>query len=283
MCMSTGKASRVWSSFLRIWVSLRCLSIQHNWTLTVWTARQDLHTGTEKVCDTCYESAMVTSFSDNELYYRWCHFSMEGSLYHLREDNSTHSSILVRIAWEKKEIMHIYCTFYISNCSRSLHLMPTENSQTLHRKHNLERYKNSPYKYSSDVVSTALPSASLITSALWNDISNVSTLCYCVCVRGCVFTGKEDTPSLRGLCGSLTSMASYKSLASLKSSEYLASPTTDMTSPGLTPSWTQRQVWTYTRTQAYAYTNAPSCLRWCGLQTEEKKWKPTHRYQPQSF
>ncbi|XP_016137691.1 RUN domain-containing protein 3B-like [Sinocyclocheilus grahami] len=48
--------------------------------------------------------------------------------------------------------------------------------------------------------------------------------------------GKEDTPSLRGLCGSLTSMASYKSLASLKSSEYLASPTTDMTSPGLTPS-----------------------------------------------
>ncbi|KAL7835876.1 hypothetical protein SRHO_G00282230 [Serrasalmus rhombeus] len=48
--------------------------------------------------------------------------------------------------------------------------------------------------------------------------------------------GKEDTPSLRGLCGSLTSVASYKSLASLKSSEYLASPTTDMTSPGLTPS-----------------------------------------------
>ncbi|KAK1806688.1 hypothetical protein P4O66_005189, partial [Electrophorus voltai] len=48
--------------------------------------------------------------------------------------------------------------------------------------------------------------------------------------------GKEDTPSLRGLCGSLTSVASYKSLASLKSSEYLASPITDMTSPGLTPS-----------------------------------------------
>ncbi|XP_030640677.1 RUN domain-containing protein 3B [Chanos chanos] len=48
--------------------------------------------------------------------------------------------------------------------------------------------------------------------------------------------GKEDTPSLRGLCGSLTSVASYKSLASLKSSECLASPTTDMTSPGLTPS-----------------------------------------------
>ncbi|CAI5788793.1 RUN domain-containing protein 3B isoform X1 [Podarcis muralis] len=48
--------------------------------------------------------------------------------------------------------------------------------------------------------------------------------------------GKEDTPSLLGLCGSLTSVASYKSLTSLKSSEYLASPTTDMTSPGLTPS-----------------------------------------------
>ncbi|XP_051856884.1 RUN domain-containing protein 3B isoform X3 [Antechinus flavipes] len=48
--------------------------------------------------------------------------------------------------------------------------------------------------------------------------------------------GKEDTPSLLGLCGSLTSVASYKSLTSLKSSDYLASPTTEMTSPGLTPS-----------------------------------------------
>uniref|UniRef100_A0A8C5QZG1 RUN domain-containing protein 3B n=1 Tax=Leptobrachium leishanense TaxID=445787 RepID=A0A8C5QZG1_9ANUR len=47
---------------------------------------------------------------------------------------------------------------------------------------------------------------------------------------------KEDTPSLLGLCGSLTSIASYKSLTSLKSSDYLASPTTEMTSPGLTPS-----------------------------------------------
>jgi len=47
---------------------------------------------------------------------------------------------------------------------------------------------------------------------------------------------KEDNPSLRGLCAWLTSVASYKSLASLKSSQYLASPTTDMTSPGLTPS-----------------------------------------------
>ncbi|KAG9342823.1 hypothetical protein JZ751_015695 [Albula glossodonta] len=47
--------------------------------------------------------------------------------------------------------------------------------------------------------------------------------------------GKEDTPSLRGLCGSLTSVASYKSLASLKSSECLASSTTELTSPGHTP------------------------------------------------
>ncbi|XP_040290474.1 RUN domain-containing protein 3B isoform X2 [Bufo bufo] len=48
--------------------------------------------------------------------------------------------------------------------------------------------------------------------------------------------GKEETPSLLGLCGSLTSVASYKSLTSLKSSECLASPTTEMTSPGLTQS-----------------------------------------------
>uniref|UniRef100_A0A3Q0RYF9 RUN domain-containing protein 3B n=1 Tax=Amphilophus citrinellus TaxID=61819 RepID=A0A3Q0RYF9_AMPCI len=48
--------------------------------------------------------------------------------------------------------------------------------------------------------------------------------------------GKEETPSLRGLCGSLTSVASYKSLASLKSNECLASPTTEVGSPGVTPS-----------------------------------------------
>ncbi|XP_024245313.2 RUN domain-containing protein 3B isoform X1 [Oncorhynchus tshawytscha] len=48
--------------------------------------------------------------------------------------------------------------------------------------------------------------------------------------------GKEDTPSLIGLCGSLQSVASNKSLASQKSSECLASPTTEMTSPDLTPS-----------------------------------------------
>ncbi|KAG7282171.1 hypothetical protein CRUP_034918 [Coryphaenoides rupestris] len=43
---------------------------------------------------------------------------------------------------------------------------------------------------------------------------------------------KEETPSLRGLCGSLTSVASYKSLAS----ECLASPATETSTPGLTPS-----------------------------------------------
>ncbi|XP_037532889.1 RUN domain-containing protein 3B [Nematolebias whitei] len=48
--------------------------------------------------------------------------------------------------------------------------------------------------------------------------------------------GKEETPSLRGLCGSLTSVTSYKSLASLKSSECLASPATEISSPGVTPS-----------------------------------------------
>ncbi|XP_062900221.1 RUN domain-containing protein 3B isoform X7 [Mobula hypostoma] len=46
---------------------------------------------------------------------------------------------------------------------------------------------------------------------------------------------KEDTPSLLGLCGSLTSMTSYKSLTSLKSSECLASPNAEISSPGLTP------------------------------------------------
>uniref|UniRef100_A0A8C2Z6Z1 RUN domain-containing protein 3B n=1 Tax=Cyclopterus lumpus TaxID=8103 RepID=A0A8C2Z6Z1_CYCLU len=49
-------------------------------------------------------------------------------------------------------------------------------------------------------------------------------------------TAPSETPSLRGLCGSLTSVASYKSLASLKSSECLASPATEISSPGFTPS-----------------------------------------------
>uniref|UniRef100_A0A3B3BGZ1 RUN domain-containing protein 3B n=1 Tax=Oryzias melastigma TaxID=30732 RepID=A0A3B3BGZ1_ORYME len=49
-------------------------------------------------------------------------------------------------------------------------------------------------------------------------------------------SGKEETPSLRGLCGSLTSVTSYKSLASLKSNECLASPATEISTPDITPS-----------------------------------------------
>lgn len=48
--------------------------------------------------------------------------------------------------------------------------------------------------------------------------------------------GKEETLSLKGLCGSLTSVACYKSLSSLKSSECLASPGTEVSSSGGTPS-----------------------------------------------
>lgn len=48
-------------------------------------------------------------------------------------------------------------------------------------------------------------------------------------------SGKEETPSLRGLCGSLTSVVSYKSLTSMKSNECLASPATEICSPGITP------------------------------------------------
>ncbi|XP_056900914.1 RUN domain-containing protein 3B isoform X3 [Takifugu flavidus] len=46
----------------------------------------------------------------------------------------------------------------------------------------------------------------------------------------------QETPSLRGLCGSPTSVTSYKSLACLRSNECLASPATEISSPGLTPS-----------------------------------------------
>ncbi|XP_061633414.1 RUN domain-containing protein 3B isoform X1 [Phyllopteryx taeniolatus] len=47
--------------------------------------------------------------------------------------------------------------------------------------------------------------------------------------------GKEQTPSLRGLCGSLTSVNSFRSLASLRSNECLASPAAEVSSPGFTP------------------------------------------------
>ncbi|XP_077454042.1 RUN domain-containing protein 3B [Stigmatopora argus] len=47
--------------------------------------------------------------------------------------------------------------------------------------------------------------------------------------------GKEQSPSLRGLCGSLTSVNSFRSLASLRSNECLASPAAEVNSPGFTP------------------------------------------------
>ncbi|XP_061811785.1 RUN domain-containing protein 3B isoform X2 [Nerophis lumbriciformis] len=47
--------------------------------------------------------------------------------------------------------------------------------------------------------------------------------------------GNEQTPSLRGLCGSLTSVNSFRSLASLRSNECLASPAAEVSSPGFTP------------------------------------------------
>ncbi|XP_057689934.1 RUN domain-containing protein 3B [Corythoichthys intestinalis] len=47
--------------------------------------------------------------------------------------------------------------------------------------------------------------------------------------------GKEQSPSLRGLCGSLTSVNSFRSLASLRSNECLASPAAEVSSPGFTP------------------------------------------------
>ncbi|XP_061918764.1 RUN domain-containing protein 3B [Entelurus aequoreus] len=49
------------------------------------------------------------------------------------------------------------------------------------------------------------------------------------------YQGNEQTPSLRGLCGSLTSVNSFRSLASLRSNECLASPAAEVSSPGFTP------------------------------------------------
>ena len=47
--------------------------------------------------------------------------------------------------------------------------------------------------------------------------------------------GKDNTPSMLGLCGSLASLPSSKSLASLKSSECLVNISTEP-SPALSPS-----------------------------------------------
>lgn len=48
-------------------------------------------------------------------------------------------------------------------------------------------------------------------------------------------SGKDNTPSMLGLCGSLASLPSSKSLASLKSSECLVNISTEP-SPALSPS-----------------------------------------------
>lgn len=136
------------------------------------------------------------------------------------------------------------------------------------------------YIYCADVVATVLPFVCLIitSSLVCEMISVMSPHSTTVCMCACFFTGKEDTPSLRGLCGSLTSMASYKSLASLKSSEYLASPTTDMTSPGLTPSWETSMDILYKC--IHKHTGLLEMV-WASNWSEERK--ASYRYHPQSF
>lgn len=57
-------------------------------------------------------------------------------------------------------------------------------------------------------------------------------LCFFLCF---VSVGKDNTPSMLGLCGSLASLPSSKSLASLKSSECLVNISTEP-SPALSPS-----------------------------------------------
>lgn len=57
-------------------------------------------------------------------------------------------------------------------------------------------------------------------------------------INFCLFLslpGKDNTPSMLGLCGSLASLPSSKSLASLKSSECLVNISTEP-SPALSPS-----------------------------------------------
>lgn len=56
-----------------------------------------------------------------------------------------------------------------------------------------------------------------------------------LCVSCPLAAGKDNTPSMLGLCGSLASLPSSKSLASLKSSECLVNISTDP-SPTLSPS-----------------------------------------------
>ncbi|XP_059963946.1 RUN domain-containing protein 3B isoform X1 [Mesoplodon densirostris] len=98
----------------------------------------------------------------------------------------------------------------------------------LYRKHNKQWYEKSCQSLDQLSAEVSLSQTSLDPGQSQGD-GKQDTL-------NLISEGKEDTPSLLGLCGSLTSVASYKSLTSLKSNDYLASPTTEMTSPGLTPS-----------------------------------------------
>uniref|UniRef100_A0A4W2F236 RUN domain-containing protein 3B n=1 Tax=Bos indicus x Bos taurus TaxID=30522 RepID=A0A4W2F236_BOBOX len=99
----------------------------------------------------------------------------------------------------------------------------------LYRKHNKQWYEKSYQSLDQLSAEVSLSQTSLDPGQSQEGDGKQDTL-------NLISEGKEDTPSLLGLCGSLTSVASYKSLTSLKSNDYLASPTTEMTSPGLTPS-----------------------------------------------
>ncbi|XP_035866551.1 RUN domain-containing protein 3B isoform X3 [Phyllostomus discolor] len=99
----------------------------------------------------------------------------------------------------------------------------------LYRKHNKQWYEKSYQSLDQLSAEVSLSQTSLDPGQSQEGDGKQDTL-------NSISEGKEDTPSLLGLCGSLTSVASYKSLTSLKSNDYLASPTTEMTSPGLTPS-----------------------------------------------
>ncbi|XP_074223628.1 RUN domain-containing protein 3B isoform X3 [Camelus bactrianus] len=99
----------------------------------------------------------------------------------------------------------------------------------LYRKHNKQWYEKSYQSLDQLSAEVSLSQTSLDPGQSQEGDGKQDTL-------NLISGGKEDTPSLLGLCGSLTSVASYKSLTSLKSNDYLASPTTEVTSPGLTPS-----------------------------------------------
>ncbi|CAH7467355.1 Rundc3b [Phodopus roborovskii] len=99
----------------------------------------------------------------------------------------------------------------------------------LYRKHNKQWYDKSYQSLEQLSAEVSLSQASLDPSHSQEGDGKQDSFNF-------IGEGKEDTPSLLGLCGSLTSVASYKSLTSLKSNDCLASPTAEMKSPGRTPS-----------------------------------------------